>query len=92
MFVFSDCFYPRQSHKFLLQLISPPKSYYPPWEKVLQSSFNDALERVKWRSKQNLDQVFLMMYIYNLSPKYYLMMEDDVVASHGYIGAIMKVT
>ncbi|XP_076799859.1 alpha-1,3-mannosyl-glycoprotein 4-beta-N-acetylglucosaminyltransferase A-like [Clavelina lepadiformis] len=74
----------------ILQLISPPKSYYPPWEKVLQSSFNDALDRVKWRSKQNLDQIFLMMYIYNLSPKYYLMMEDDVIASHGYIGAIMK--
>jgi len=57
----------------------------------LQSSFGDNLERVKWRSKQNLDQIFLMMYAYNLSPSYYLMMEDDVIASRNYMEKIFKV-
>lgn len=74
-----------------LQVISPPFNYYPDWNSVLPESFGDTIERIKWRSKQNLDQVFLMMYIYNLSPNFYLMMEDDVTATNDYMNKILKV-
>jgi len=75
----------------LLQVISPPKNYYPTdWNNSLHLQFGDTVDRVKWRSKQNLDQVFLMMYINSLSPEYYLMLEDDVIARKNYDRDIIK--
>jgi len=75
----------------LLQVISPPNNYYPTdWNSNLHLQFDDTVDRVKWRSKQNLDQVFLMMYINNLSPEYYLMLEDDVIARKNYDSDILK--
>lgn len=75
----------------LLEVISVAEDYYPEdWSEVVHLQFGDALERTKWRSKQNLDQIFLMMYISSqLKPSYYLMMEDDVVADKGYVNQIM---
>jgi len=44
--------------KSMLQVISPPSMYYPiEWTTNLHLQFGDKAERVKWRSKQNLDQV-----------------------------------
>ncbi|XP_039272563.2 alpha-1,3-mannosyl-glycoprotein 4-beta-N-acetylglucosaminyltransferase A-like isoform X1 [Styela clava] len=82
--------FPDESMSGSLEIISPPKSLYPDWSKTVRSSFGDTLERTKWRSKQNLDQIFLMMYIYHLNPKYYLMMEDDVMASREYMTKLLK--
>uniref|UniRef100_H3AA99 Alpha-1,3-mannosyl-glycoprotein 4-beta-N-acetylglucosaminyltransferase A n=1 Tax=Latimeria chalumnae TaxID=7897 RepID=H3AA99_LATCH len=45
----------------LLEVISPPASYYPDLTN-LKETFGDTKERVKWRTKQNLDYCFLMMY------------------------------
>ena len=74
-----------------MQVISPPESYYPDWTKSLESNFGDSLERVKWRSKQNLDAVFLMLHAYRNSPKYFLMLEDDIFAKKGYLKTIYSV-
>lgn len=45
----------------LLEIISPPESYYPDL-RSLKETFGDSKERVRWRTKQNLDYCFLMMY------------------------------
>ncbi|CAH1777984.1 unnamed protein product [Owenia fusiformis] len=45
----------------LLEVISPPKIFYPSF-KNLKETFGDPIDRVKWRTKQNLDYSFLMLY------------------------------
>lgn len=45
----------------LIEVIAPSPTYYPDFEK-LRITLNDPLERVKWRSKQNLDFAYLMAY------------------------------
>lgn len=75
----------------MIEIIAPPRTLYPDWSKTVRSSFGDTMERSIWRSKQNLDQVFLMMYIYHLRARYYLMMEDDVIATSEYMTKLMKV-
>lgn len=67
----------------LIEIISPPQSYYPNLDN-LQENLGDKIERVKWRTKQNLDFVFLMMYA---QPKgtYYVQLEDDVLSKPGYL-------
>lgn len=71
----------------LIEILAPPTSYYPNMEK-LRITLNDSPERVKWRSKQNLDFAFLMAYA---QPKgtFYVQLEDDILAKRGFI-TIMK--
>lgn len=45
----------------LMEIIAPAASYYPNFDK-LRITLNDSLDRVKWRSKQNLDFSYLMAY------------------------------
>uniref|UniRef100_A0A6Q2YTS2 Alpha-1,3-mannosyl-glycoprotein 4-beta-N-acetylglucosaminyltransferase A n=1 Tax=Esox lucius TaxID=8010 RepID=A0A6Q2YTS2_ESOLU len=71
----------------LLEVISPPSSYYPDL-KDLKETFGDSRERVRWRTKQNLDYSFLMMYAVRKGV-YYVQMEDDIVAKPNYF-ATMK--
>ena len=60
----------------LLDIIVPPKEFYPPnldtlgYDKV----FNDSNERVKWRTKQNYDFSYLMTYAQKRG-SYYLQVE-----------------
>lgn len=71
----------------LIEVLSPPASYYPNMEK-LKITLNDPPERVRWRSKQNLDFAFLMAYA---QPKatFYVQLEDDILAKRGFV-TIMK--
>uniref|UniRef100_A0A8C9RNF2 Alpha-1,3-mannosyl-glycoprotein 4-beta-N-acetylglucosaminyltransferase A n=1 Tax=Scleropages formosus TaxID=113540 RepID=A0A8C9RNF2_SCLFO len=71
----------------LLEVISPPASYYPDLNN-LKETFGDSKERVRWRTKQNLDYSFLMMYAASKG-LYYVQLEDDIVAKPNYFG-IMK--
>lgn len=71
----------------LLEVISPPAAYYPELTN-LKETFGDSRERVKWRTKQNLDYSFLMMYAVNKGV-YYVQLEDDIVAKPNYF-ATMK--
>ncbi|XP_053317064.1 alpha-1,3-mannosyl-glycoprotein 4-beta-N-acetylglucosaminyltransferase-like protein MGAT4D [Spea bombifrons] len=70
--------FPREIQSGVLEIISPPASYYPDLNNV-KETFGDSKERVRWRTKQNLDYSFLMLYA---QPKgvYYLQLEDDIVA------------
>jgi len=77
----------------ILQIISPSSSLYPGnWSTVISipDHFGDSYDRVKWRSKQNLDMVHLLMYGYNLQSDYYVIMEDDVITQSGYVEDMMK--
>jgi N-Acetylglucosaminyltransferase-IV (GnT-IV) conserved region. len=71
----------------LIEVISPPASYYPDMEN-LRNTLGDSPERVRWRTKQNLDFAFLMMYS---QPKatFYVQLEDDILAKRNFI-SIMK--
>uniref|UniRef100_A0A674NP60 Alpha-1,3-mannosyl-glycoprotein 4-beta-N-acetylglucosaminyltransferase A n=1 Tax=Takifugu rubripes TaxID=31033 RepID=A0A674NP60_TAKRU len=71
----------------LLEVISPPAAYYPDFT-TLKETFGDSKERVKWRTKQNLDYSFLMMYAVSKGV-YYVQLEDDIVAKPNYF-ATMK--
>ena len=71
----------------IIEVISPPVSYYPNMDK-LRITLNDPMERVKWRSKQNLDFAFLMAYA-QIKATFYVQLEDDILAKRGFI-SIMK--
>lgn len=73
----------------LIDIIAPSPEYYPDFSK-LRITLGDSEDRVRWRSKQNLDYVFLMMYC---QPKgsFYVQLEDDVVAKPQF-HTIMKKT
>uniref|UniRef100_A0AAQ5X8G4 Alpha-1,3-mannosyl-glycoprotein 4-beta-N-acetylglucosaminyltransferase B n=1 Tax=Amphiprion ocellaris TaxID=80972 RepID=A0AAQ5X8G4_AMPOC len=66
----------------LLEVVSPSIHFYPDFSK-LRESFGDPKERVRWRTKQNLDYCFLMMYA-QTKGTYYVQLEDDIVARPNY--------
>ncbi|NXK94686.1 MGT4C acetylglucosaminyltransferase, partial [Formicarius rufipectus] len=71
-----------------LLLIHTPQELYPTLE-GLKRNYNDPEERVRFRSKQNLDYAFLLAFAANLS-SYYLMIEDDVWCAKSFLTAIRK--
>ncbi|XP_074849381.1 alpha-1,3-mannosyl-glycoprotein 4-beta-N-acetylglucosaminyltransferase-like protein MGAT4D isoform X1 [Carettochelys insculpta] len=78
--------FPNEVQSGVLEVISPLASYYPDLSN-LKEAFGDSKERVRWRTKQNLDYSFLMLYA---QPKgtFYLQLEDDIVAKPQYIQKI----
>ncbi|XP_010284863.1 PREDICTED: LOW QUALITY PROTEIN: alpha-1,3-mannosyl-glycoprotein 4-beta-N-acetylglucosaminyltransferase C-like [Phaethon lepturus] len=83
------------AHKFAhhillgrLLLIHTPHQFYPTL-KSLKRNYNDPEERVRFRSKQNVDYAFLLAFAANLS-SYYLMIEDDVWCAKSFFTAIRK--
>ncbi|XP_068275342.1 alpha-1,6-mannosyl-glycoprotein 4-beta-N-acetylglucosaminyltransferase-like [Nyctibius grandis] len=71
-----------------LLLIHAPHEFYPTLE-GLKRNYNDPEERVRFRSKQNVDYAFLLAFAANLS-SYYLMIEDDVWSAKSFLTAIRK--
>ncbi|XP_035378290.1 alpha-1,3-mannosyl-glycoprotein 4-beta-N-acetylglucosaminyltransferase C isoform X1 [Electrophorus electricus] len=69
-----------------LLVIHVDEEHYPPLT-GLKRNFNDAPDRVTFRSKQNMDYAHLVHFCANLS-RYYLMLEDDVSCSKGFLSAI----
>lgn len=72
----------------LIEVISPPASYYPTTEQ-LPATHRDSLDKVRWRSKQNLNFAYLMEYSHHKA-KFYLHLEDDVLAKRDFIGEIKR--
>lgn len=70
----------------LVEVIAPPASYYPDLSN-LKETFGDSKERVRWRTKQNLDYCFLMMYAQKKGV-YYIQLEDDIVVKQNYFSTI----
>ncbi|NXG12863.1 MGT4C acetylglucosaminyltransferase, partial [Grallaria varia] len=71
-----------------LLLIHAPHELYPTLE-GLKRNYNDPEDRVKFRSKQNVDYAFLFAFAANLS-SYFLMIEDDVWCAKSFLTAIRK--
>ncbi|XP_037635889.1 alpha-1,3-mannosyl-glycoprotein 4-beta-N-acetylglucosaminyltransferase B [Sebastes umbrosus] len=74
--------FPKEVQSGLLEVVSPSQYYYPDFTS-LRESFGDSKERVKWRTKQNLDYSFLMLYAQDKGT-YYVQLEDDIIAKTGY--------
>ncbi|KAM6075864.1 alpha-1,3-mannosyl-glycoprotein 4-beta-N-acetylglucosaminyltransferase-like protein MGAT4D isoform 5-T5 [Chlamydotis macqueenii] len=53
--------FPKEIQSGVLEVISPPASYYPDLFN-LKKTLGDSEDRVRWRTKQNLDYSFLMLY------------------------------
>lgn len=60
----------------MINVIQAPREFYPKL-KGLARTFGDSQERMYWRSKQTMDNVYLFNYCDGLSD-YYIHMEDDV--------------
>ncbi|RWS18963.1 Alpha-1:3-mannosyl-glycoprotein 4-beta-N-acetylglucosaminyltransferase B-like protein [Leptotrombidium deliense] len=69
----------------LLELISPPVSYYPEYSN--KTTLGDPLYRVRWRTKQNLDYAYLMNYCKDRG-EFYIQLEDDILTRRNYIQLI----
>uniref|UniRef100_A0A5F9CPD4 Alpha-1,3-mannosyl-glycoprotein 4-beta-N-acetylglucosaminyltransferase B n=1 Tax=Oryctolagus cuniculus TaxID=9986 RepID=A0A5F9CPD4_RABIT len=78
--------FPTEIHSGLLEVISPSPHFYPDFSR-LRESFGDPKERVRWRTKQNLDYCFLMMYAQSKGV-YYVQLEDDIVAKPNYLSTM----
>ena len=74
----------------LIEIVSPPATYYPDFNSTVKATLGDSLLRTIWRTKQNLDFAYLMMYC---QPKgtYYVQLEDDVLSKPNFLSK-MKVT
>lgn len=70
----------------VLEVISPPVEYYPNWS-TLKQTLGDPPERVQWRSKQNLDYAFLMMYA-QWRGTFYVQLEDDILTKPNFIATM----
>ena len=67
----------------LLEIIAPPPEFYPDLNN-LRLTFGDQAERVHWRSKQNLDYAYLMMYARERAT-FYVQLEDDVLTKPKFV-------
>ncbi len=72
-----------------LLVIHAPEEYYPSLN-GLKRNYNDPEDRVRFRSKQNVDYAFLLNFCTNLSD-FYMMLEDDVRCSRNFLTALKKV-
>ncbi|KAK3099227.1 hypothetical protein FSP39_001257, partial [Pinctada imbricata] len=79
--------FPEYIQSGLLEVIAPSPDFYPNLDDIPQT-YGDTKDRVKWRTKQNLDFSFLMLYARSRG-MYYVQLEDDVIAKPGFF-TIMK--
>ncbi|ESO08788.1 hypothetical protein HELRODRAFT_190605 [Helobdella robusta] len=72
----------------LLQVLASNPDFYPDLNSI-EVTLGDPKERAMWRTKQNLDYIYLMMYCWGKG-RYYLQLEDDVITTGNYITEIEK--
>ena len=77
----------------LLEIIAPPAEFYPNMTDIRQTMVGrqtsgkaeaDTVDRIRWRTKQNLDYAYLMMYARQRS-LYYVQLEDDIVTKKDFV-------
>ncbi|XP_059055295.1 alpha-1,3-mannosyl-glycoprotein 4-beta-N-acetylglucosaminyltransferase A-like [Achroia grisella] len=85
-----ESMFPKQVEGGLIEVISPTATYYPDLD-TLPNTLGDSPKRVRWRTKQNLDTIYLMAYAQSKGT-YYMMLEDDVVAKKNYMQDIKEFT
>ncbi|XP_048005699.1 alpha-1,3-mannosyl-glycoprotein 4-beta-N-acetylglucosaminyltransferase A-like [Leguminivora glycinivorella] len=85
-----ETLFPKEVESGLIEVISPPPSYYPNFDSF-EPTLGDSSKRMRWRTKQNLDTIFLMAYAQSRGT-FYLMLEDDVIAKQHYMRDIKYFT
>lgn len=80
--------HPSQLEQGQLLVIHVPSQFYPPLTD-LKRNYNDAPDRVTFRSKQNVDYSFLMNYAGGQG-HYYLQLEDDITSAENFVTTIGK--
>ena len=65
-----------------IEVVCPNPTLYPSLNEV-PTTLGDPEDRIKWRSKQNLDFGFLMWYA-SRKGEYYVQLEDDIIAAKDY--------
>lgn len=72
----------------LIEIVSPPAAYYPDLDH-LTATLGDSVDRTRWRTKQNLDFAYLMMYC---QPRgtYYVQLEDDVLSKPAFVSKMIN--
>uniref|UniRef100_A0A6M2DW15 Putative alpha-13-mannosyl-glycoprotein 4-beta-n-acetylglucosaminyltransferase b n=1 Tax=Xenopsylla cheopis TaxID=163159 RepID=A0A6M2DW15_XENCH len=78
--------FPKQVSSGLLEVLAPHPSYYPNLDK-LRITLDDPIERVRWRTKQNLDFAYLMTYAQSKAT-FYVQLEDDILAKKNFISSM----
>ncbi|KAF6715055.1 Alpha-1,3-mannosyl-glycoprotein 4-beta-N-acetylglucosaminyltransferase C [Oryzias melastigma] len=71
-----------------LVVIHVSEEWYPPLT-GLKRNYNDAPDRVSFRSKQNIDYSFLIHYSAGFG-EYYLQLEDDILSAKNFLTSIKK--
>lgn len=82
-----DSFFHDEILDGIILAVQPRRHIYPDFGEVTKRNFNDSLQRVHWRTKQNIDFAILFAYSKNLS-RYYIHIEDDVIAARNFVGEI----
>ena len=67
----------------LLTVIETYPEYYPELNNI-KEKFHDSASRRMWRSKENVDNAFVMCYCKDFS-RYYIHLEDDVKSSPSFL-------
>ncbi|XP_015244559.1 PREDICTED: alpha-1,3-mannosyl-glycoprotein 4-beta-N-acetylglucosaminyltransferase C-like [Cyprinodon variegatus] len=80
--------FPSELDRGQLLLIHVSQEWYPPLT-GLKRNYNDAPDRVSFRSKQNVDYSFLIHFSAGLG-RYYLQLEDDVLSAQNFLTTIRK--
>nr|XP_033484937.1 alpha-1,3-mannosyl-glycoprotein 4-beta-N-acetylglucosaminyltransferase C isoform X1 [Epinephelus lanceolatus] len=80
--------FPSELEQGQLLVLHVPQDVYPSVT-GLKRNYNDALDRVSFRSKQNLDYSFLVHYSAGLG-RYYLQLEDDVFCAKNFLSTIKR--
>ncbi|XP_068200552.1 alpha-1,6-mannosyl-glycoprotein 4-beta-N-acetylglucosaminyltransferase-like isoform X3 [Palaemon carinicauda] len=81
--------YEREIEAGLLRVLQPAPDLYLSLNSTTRRTYNDSVDRVKWRVKQVLDFAFLFWYTWTVQPStYYLVLEDDVLSAPNFVSAI----
>ncbi|XP_073957531.1 alpha-1,3-mannosyl-glycoprotein 4-beta-N-acetylglucosaminyltransferase A-like [Choristoneura fumiferana] len=78
-----ETMFPKEVESGLIEVLSPSPSYYPDFDSI-EPTLGDSVKRMKWRTKQNLDTIYLMAYAQSRGT-FYLMLEDDVIAKKNFM-------
>ncbi|KAJ8736758.1 hypothetical protein PYW07_000029 [Mythimna separata] len=85
-----EVMFPKHVENGLIEVIAPSPAYYPDFGRI-PVTLGDSHKRVIWRTKQNLDNIYLMAYAQSKGT-FYLMLEDDVIAKNNYVQEIKQFT
>ncbi|CAD7960774.1 unnamed protein product, partial [Amoebophrya sp. A25] len=73
-----------------LHIIVPPRRFYPSPSTFVKQKYRDPEDRTKWRTKQNYDVSFLLLYCSFANAKWFLMLEDDIATRPGFDAKLVK--